>query len=111
MRKITEEAYKAFKNNKNYNGGNTKVIIGNSYVFLELFGNKIARKDQNGNVEITLAGYTTRTTLDRLNAFIPLKMSKGVVYVVKRSRDTGIVELLPWNGDWAYIDDLKNGRH
>ena len=35
-----------------------------------LFGNAIARKNANGDVEITNAGYNTNTTNDRLRAVL-----------------------------------------
>tara|TARA_X000001388_G_C2156591_1_gene94525 strand:+ start:271 stop:585 length:315 start_codon:yes stop_codon:yes gene_type:complete len=62
MRKVTEEIAKAFKKGINKTVGNTATIDG--AVFLH--GNKIA-KIEDGALLVSLAGWNTPTTRERLN--------------------------------------------
>ena len=66
MRKITEQAAQAFNNNQSFNNSNTSVEVSEEGTFLKLFGNTIAGKDSEG-FWISLAGYNTKTTKERLN--------------------------------------------
>lgn len=73
MRKITQQAAEAFWNYEPFNSGNTRVkalytspgvnIVG---AIMELHGNAIARV-QDGKLYMTLAGWATATTRERLN--------------------------------------------
>ena len=66
MRKITEQAVQAFNNNQSFNNSNTSVEVNCEGTFLMLFGNTIAGNDSEG-FWISLAGYNTKTTKERLN--------------------------------------------
>ena len=75
MRKITEDAIRAFRNNKHFKRDNTQVIcVKQSWKILEnrrlvLHGHIIAEMDNNGNLFIDSCGYMTVTTKERLNGF------------------------------------------
>jgi len=67
MRKITEDAIRAFRNRDKFKRGNTEVYTWPSgSTFLLLFGNTIAVLDAEG-LFITSAGHATTTTKERLN--------------------------------------------
>lgn len=67
MRKITQEAANAFRSKKSFRKTNTQVIsdaqVGSSMLYLH--GNLIATH-YKGKLEFTLAGWPTRTTIERL---------------------------------------------
>lgn len=70
MRKITDQAIKAFNNGVKFSSGNTTVELSplESCVVLKLHGNAIARRDLETNkIEVTNAGWYTNTTKERLN--------------------------------------------
>ena len=77
MRKITEQAVRAFENNRNFKSGNTQVIYepdrGVARMFL--WGNEIARKFNNGSLYISLCGYNTVTTRERLNGLCGVSLT------------------------------------
>ena len=96
MRKITQDAVNAFENNINYKSGNTQIVGGQYF----LHGNKIAEysslfNDGNRDIDITLAGYNTDTTRERLNGLqgVDIKVNKGVIYL------NGV----QWDGEWVTI--------
>jgi hypothetical protein len=62
MRKITEQIANAFARGMNYAQGNTMTAEGNIY----LHGNKIIKTESDG-VYMSLAGWNTVTTRERLN--------------------------------------------
>ena len=70
MRKITEDAIRAFRNGRTFNRGNTevKVWLGERFpqMALMLHGNTIATLSRDG-LFITSAGWETTTTKERLN--------------------------------------------
>lgn len=66
MRKITTQVVKAFLNSTNFKSGNDSVILGFHETYMLLHNNMIARMI-NGIIEVSLAGYNTPTTRDRLN--------------------------------------------
>jgi len=70
MRKITREAAEAFVNCRNFNKGNTTVthIVGSS--FMDLHGNRIAERMMGSPLRVTLAGWNTPTTRERLNGLL-----------------------------------------
>lgn len=70
MRKITQDAIRAFRNGNKFKRGNTEVrtFPHSPYRQLRLFGNVIAESD-DGILRITDAGYNTVTTKERLNGF------------------------------------------
>ena len=63
MRKVTEIIKHAFLNGESKKVGNTETD--GTSVFLH--GNEIVRRDQSGLVFATLAGWNTRTTMERVN--------------------------------------------
>ena len=63
MRKVTEEIKKAFEQGKSLKKGNTRTD--GTSVFLH--GNEIVKRDPSGLVLVTLAGWNTPTTRERVN--------------------------------------------
>lgn len=80
MRKITQQAKAAFDANLSFGGGNTQVIVTKNATEMYLFGNKIARK-VGDKIEITLAGWNTNTTRERLSAFASVYTRQGQAYI------------------------------
>ena len=66
MRKVTEQIIRAFESGKNLRVSNSEVKANATGVYMYLFGNLIARRVGN-RVQITMAGYNTNTTRERLN--------------------------------------------
>lgn len=66
MRQITKEAVRAFNNNENFSLSNTTVKADCTRTRMYLFGNLIAVKE-NGKLRVTLAGWNSNTTRERLN--------------------------------------------
>lgn len=97
MRKITQEAVYAFENDIAYKSGNTTVKDGAMF----LHGNKIAefeslfKNDGNRNINITLAGWNTNTTRERLNGLNGVRVTtkKGQAYLNGEK----------WDGEWITI--------
>jgi hypothetical protein len=98
MRKITEEAAKAFRIGKNYKSGNTRVELVDYEWRMYLFGNLIIKRIFN-DTYVTIAGHQTNTTLERLSAFIPVRVKKGEMFVNNK----------PWDGSWTNILEFENG--
>ena len=72
MRKITEDAIRAFRNNQNFKRGNTQVEVcelESKRRLLLLHGNIIACVDFRGDLWLDACGYKTVTTKERLNGF------------------------------------------
>lgn len=87
MRKITEQACRAFHNNKPFKRDNTEVVIerfpsGNvCSVKMILFGNIIAMKSCIDNyISVCFKGYNTVTTRERLNGL------SNVAFTTKRGK-------------------------
>lgn len=91
MRKITETVTTAILNRQSRKVGNTHTD-GNT---LFLHGNAIARFNSDGNLEITNAGWATKTTKERLNALpgVSIYQKAGQWYLNGE----------PWNGEWTVI--------
>jgi hypothetical protein len=88
MRKVTEQILFAFNSNMTRKVDNT-LCTGEAVV---LHGNKIVKRE-NGKVFISTAGWNTRTTIERLNAFTNKR-----VYVKKGQLMLG--EQV-WDGNWT----------
>lgn len=89
MRKITEDACKAFYDNENFKRSNTEVVCSVCSTKMYLFGNLIAERNENG-LYISLCGHNTRTTRERLN---------GLRNVRVRSRNhVAYLNGFIWNG-------------
>ena len=80
MRDITFEAIQAFNNNKNFKKSNTQVKADTTGTYLYLWGNLIARKVGN-RIQVTLAGYNTVTTRERLRGLCNCYTKKGIPYI------------------------------
>lgn len=80
MRKITQKAKIAFDANLSFSESNTQVVVTGDVTEMYLFGNKIARKFGN-KTEITLAGWNTVTTRERLGAFANVYTRQGQAYI------------------------------
>lgn len=89
MKKITEQATKAFYNFEEFKQSNTHTIVKNDSIELYLFNNLIASKQRNtANISFTLAGYNTPTTKERLRGLdVPLYTKKGDVYIKLIDKD------------------------
>lgn len=98
MRKISEEAHEAFINQRRFKKGNTKVVVALDVRSMYLFGHEIVREDHEG-LKITSAGFNTRTTRDRLSAFINVRSVKGQLVIKNK---------FPWNGEWLNLTKLEN---
>ncbi len=75
MRKVTSTICKAFMAGKSASLNNTKTD--GQHVWL--FGNLIASKNPDGSVNLTLAGWNSVTTRDRLNGLIQAIGGQGRV--------------------------------
>jgi hypothetical protein len=69
MRKITSDAYNAFKNNRRFKRSNTQVLVNGNIISIELFGNPIVKKI-DGEIFISNGGWSSVTTKERLNPFV-----------------------------------------
>lgn len=97
MRKITQEAVNAFYNGQNYSNSNT--IVNELGYFLH--GNKIAEhnslfaNDGSKHINITLAGWNSNTTRERLNGL------EGVRVTTKQGQ--AYLNGEKWDGEWITI--------
>jgi hypothetical protein len=101
MRKISNEAKQAFEERRRFKKGNTKVVAALDVCIMYLFGHEIIREDHEG-FKITIAGHNTRTTRDRLSAFINVRSIKGQLVINNK---------YPWDGKWLNLTDLENGNN
>jgi len=76
MRQIEKDVVGAFVRGEYARKDNTESVGGHLY----LHGNEIAYRDDAGNIEITHAGWQTRTTQSRLNAVLQLADKEARVY-------------------------------
>lgn len=81
MRKITEQACHAFLNGYNFNLSNTQVVNNTQECAMYLWGNKIATRCNN-RVSVSLAGWNSNTTRERLRGLgANIRVKKGVPYI------------------------------
>ena len=82
MRKVTQEAVSAFQAGRKYKNGATRVNQRIGGVELLLHGNIIA-KDVGDGLQVSLAGWPTATTRERLNGLpgVCINQAKGVQYL------------------------------
>lgn len=72
---ISHDAAQAFIDGKKFKRGATQVTIIDDVVRLRLWGNTIAKRKLNGdvyNTKVTLAGYNTITTRERVNCLLDM---------------------------------------
>ena len=97
MRKITQDAIRAFSEHKKFKRGNTEVEVCVSELFaeLKLHGNTIAKSGVFDGLMISSAGWNTVTTKERLN---------GLEGVNIHQKDfTWYLNGHEWNGAWVSI--------
>lgn len=71
MRQVTEQAVQAFFSGRARRCGNTVVSTDGEYVYMHLHGNMIAKRHSaSGKVRVTLAGWGTPTTRERVNGVL-----------------------------------------
>ena len=68
MRKITKKAAQALLNNDSFHESNTRVENGKMF----LYGHKIAKRNEYGEIMVNFQGYNTNTTKERLNGLCEL---------------------------------------
>lgn len=83
MQQITRLMREAFQESKPFKKDNTEVRVTDFGTYIYLFKNRIAHKDNYGNIYITTSGWPTRTTKDRLNALpgVSINQHKGYWYL------------------------------
>lgn len=67
MRKITQNAVRAFMHRKPFKQSNTEVVVYPEDTRMYLYHNLIAVIDLMGNIKVTTARHFTNTTKERLN--------------------------------------------
>jgi len=97
MRKITQEACRAFENAQNYKKSNTEVVrINEVCAEMYLHGNLIAYSDKSG-IFISNGGWSSNTTKERLNGLTGVHIhQKDFVWYLNNHA---------WNGGWIRIAD------
>jgi nuclear transport factor 2 (NTF2) superfamily protein len=104
MRKITEEAVKAFFEGRNFKKSNTSVVKSEDEVLFKLHGNVIAIRNSNG-LFISDGGWKSNTTKERLNG------------ILDRYRNS--IKIFQKNWEWFIIygnkvvnfDEARKSRH
>ena len=89
MRNITEQATQAFFEGRNFKLSNTEVHADCTGVYLKLWDNLIAKRIGE-RVSISLAGYNTNTTKERLRGILSkfnktLITKQGKVFIFKKA--------------------------
>ena len=106
MRKITEDAIRAFYNKEDFKRGNTQVrynlnmMTAVSTMVMYLHGHGIAKLEKN-NLYIRHAGYTTNTTKERLNGLpnVNIRQKDFEWYLNGRKWHNG--------NEWTWVDCLS----
>lgn len=105
MRKITQKAVEYMRAMKPMRQGNTVVYVDlhSGYALLRLHGNPIAQASNHGTVWITIAGWNTPTTLERLrgvlsyfNTGVTLTKVKGQLYLNGKPWDGSATNVKQW---------------
>ena len=81
-RQITKESVRAFLNDQKFSKSNTTVSRADGVTSLILFGNRIAYK-KDGKLFVTMCGYNTVTTRERLNGIpcLSVRSEKFTPYI------------------------------
>lgn len=82
VRKISQDAAEAFLAGREFKRGNTEVSQCGSMSFLKLYDNVIAVRCTDAKCFDISTVYSSRTTLDRLNALpgVQLNVRRGMLY-------------------------------
>lgn len=91
-RKVTSEVVSAFLASRTRTVANTRTDGSTLY----LHGNAIAQRREDGVVWVTLAGWDTPTTRERLNGLPGVRVStkRGQAYLNGQ----------PWDGSWTRVN-------
>jgi len=101
MRKITQEATKAFYGGYSFRKDNTEVIINDNARLFYLHGNCIAKKVLGDGLYINHCGWQTNTAKERLNGILAAYRSAWIYqkdfvwYIVKDEKETEFLD--GWN--------------
>lgn len=103
MKKISENAAKAFKEGRPFKRGNTRVEVHPDRVSMFLFGNEIAKREydillRRPVTRVRNAGWFSVTTKDRLNALL-----SSHFFITQRNFIWFLGDRV-WNGDWITIE-------
>ena len=105
MRKIEEQVIGAFVRGHEATNANTTATKNSLY----LHGNEIARRLPCGSIEVSNAGWETRTTQSRLNALCQLLGMRSKVftknYTMKIESINGVD--VPMFGGWHLIQEVS----
>ena len=97
MRTITKEAVKNFLNAIEFKKDNTKVEVFENVTVLKLHNNSIAYKynDPEQTLSITMAGWITNTTKERLNGIpgVNISTKKGTLYLNGSVWDSNLIDV------------------
>ena len=91
-RKVTTEVVSAFLASRSRTVSNTSTDGSTLY----LHGNAIAQRREDGVVWVTLAGWNTPTTRERLNGLPGVRVST--------KRGQAYLNNLPWDGSWTRVN-------
>jgi len=105
MRKITQDAVRAFREHRNFKRRNTTVEVSESGLFaeLKLHGNTIASSGVFEGLMITSAGWPTATTKERLNGLdgVHIHQKNYIWYLNGRE----------WTGEWVEVENFTKHGH
>ena len=105
MRKITQDAIRAFRNGTNFKRGNTRLQCHTEMTGpvskLFLHGNLIAIHAA-GDFKIRSAGWETNTTKERLNGFPSVNITQKDFQWYLNGEE--------WNGEWIRPNSITLGR-
>lgn len=111
MRQITRDSVKAFLARKPFNKQNMSVTVTDlDDAFMYLHGNLIAQHYANGAINITMAGWPTDTTRERLNGILTsidvelrvCQRNHKQVFIIYDYQDT------KWTNKYVYLPIDEN---
>tara|TARA_B100001287_G_scaffold138279_1_gene116414 strand:+ start:228 stop:575 length:348 start_codon:yes stop_codon:yes gene_type:complete len=105
MRKVTQDAIRAFRQHKKFKRGNTSVEVSENGLFaeLKLHGNTIAKSGIFERLMISSAGWNTVTTKERLNGF-------DEVHIYQKDF-TWYLNGREWTGEWVEVENFTKHGH
>ena len=106
MRKVTQSAAQALKNQKTFKSGNTRVdaLVDELLYGLYLHGNKIAEYDAvTGNIYISDCGWRTNTTKERINGILQTFGIPAHIYQKDYNWYLGYKDVsVLWTGEYSF---------
>lgn len=114
MRKITDKAARAFMTGEAFKGDNTAVYTDGEDVCLALHGHVIARRRmyRGLSLQVSLCGWGTATTRERLNGILPAALGVGQTKGAQVWRGRGIWAAYneqPLDPSTVYLLNLETG--